>query len=548
MRLLLYPIIILLLLSVFGSCGRHDYDERLLRAESIIFDSPDSSLLILESISPDELNRESDRALYALLLTETLEKLHLNPTDDSLISIATDYYDNHTDVERQVRSHYYRGIVQYHNDRYSPAIVNYFQARDIAGKNDMYFWRGLACRGISDIYNKTYNAAEELNYAREEYEYTLKSGRQPYVNYALFDLARSLCNVNELEESNNILNKVLDSARFYNDHYLEYGAKQLMVTNLMLDSRVEEACPIIREIFETPFKERYDSFLLANLYIETGKFKNAEDILSHLSIRDNEEKLSVIGLKSEIMVARNDFKNAFIFRDSAFKLTNIEFRENTSNSLTTSLTEYFDIKDKHQDSLIQASRLKNWIILIIAVFLISVVVFVSFLLLIKQKRKIEEKVVFAEQLKSDIDRMKTESADAIKLIQKLMSTKYKLLENLSIIMMESTDTKAARRRIADSVTGIIEDLSIGSKSIQLLEDDANSVYNNILYDFRIDLPDLKEADYRLYVYSIFGLSNSVISLFLKEDKIEAVYNRRRRLKDKIKKLDEEKQLRYLKFL
>ena len=148
------------MLSAFWSCGGRGDDPRLLRAERIIFDSPDSSLRILDSISLPDLHRESDRALYALIVTEALEKLHLNPTDDSLISIATDYYDRHDDVERQVRSHYYRGIVQFHNKKYSSAIVNFFQARDIAGKHDLYFWRGLACRGIADIYNETYNSKD----------------------------------------------------------------------------------------------------------------------------------------------------------------------------------------------------------------------------------------------------------------------------------------------------------------------------------------------------------------------------------------------------
>lgn len=548
MRLFPLSCLMLLMLSAFWSCDGRGDDPRLLRAERIIFDSPDSSLIILDSISLSDLDRESDRALYAMLVTEALEKLHLNPTDDSLISIATDYYDHHDDVERQVISHYYRGVVQFHNQRFSAAIVNFFQARDIAGKYYMYFWRGMACRGISDIYNKTYNSAEELNYAREEYEYTKKSGRQPYINYALLDFARALCNSNELEKSNELLSKVLDSAQVYNDQYLEYGAKQLMVTNLVLNSRSQEAYPIILEVLTTPFKEINDSFLLANVCIEIGEFDKADQILSILSVKDNEERLSIMSLRATLMNARNDYKNAFMASDSAFKLTNIEFRENASNTLTSTLKEYFDIKEKHSDALIQASRLRNWLILIIAIFIIIVVIFVSVLLNKRQKRRIEEKVLFAEQLKSDLDRMKNDSAATVELIQKLMSTKYKLLDDLSSIIMQSSDTKVARRRIADVVTGIIEDLTIGNKNILLLENEVNTVYNNLIIDFKNDQPDLKEADYRLYLFSVLGLSNSVISLFLKEEKIDAVYNRRRRLKDKIKRLDKEKQQRYLAFL
>ncbi|MDE5828717.1 MAG: hypothetical protein K2H48_01895 [Duncaniella sp.] len=538
----------LVALSAFWSCGHRGYDSRLLIAESIITDRPDSSLAILDSLSLSGLHRESDRALYAMLVTQALEKLHLKPTDDSLIAIATDYYDRHDDAERQAISHYYRGIVQYNDGRYSPAIVHFFQARDIAGKNDMDFWNGLACRGISDIYNKTYNSVEELNFAREEFEYTKRSGRQPYLNYALLDLARALCNTNDADGSKKLLSQVLDSAKAYDDKYLEYGAKQLIVINLLLQSKEYEAYPVILDILEFPYSDRSDSFLLADTYVGIGKFDEAERLINNMEVKANDEKLSKMSLLAMLYAESSDYKNAFIASDSAFILTNIEFRDNTSNTLASNIAEYFNIKEKHKEILIQKSRLKNWLILVTSIFLIIIVVFVSVILYQRQKRNIEEKVLFAEQLKSDITRLKNESVVSVDIIQKLMTSKYQLLDELSSIMMQSSDSRTARRKIADAVTGIINDLTIGSGKIAQFEDEVNRNYDGLFDDFKNDLPNLKEADYRLFLFSVLGLSNSVISLFLKEDKIEAIYNRRRRLKNKISDLDETKKERYLKFL
>lgn len=48
-----------------------------------------------------------------------------------------------------------------------------------------------------------------------------------------------------------------------------------------------------------------------------------------------------------------------------------------------------------------------------------------------------------------------------------------------------------------------------------------------------DFPKLKEEDYRLFLYLMFGFSARSISLFMGE-KIEVVYNRKSRLKSKIK--------------
>ena len=59
---------------------------------------------------------------------------------------------------------------------------------------------------------------------------------------------------------------------------------------------------------------------------------------------------------------------------------------------------------------------------------------------------------------------------------------------------------------------------------------------------------MKEADYRLFLFSLLGFSIPAIAVFLKEKKITAVYDRKRRLKDKIKTLDPIKSNRYLAFL
>lgn len=74
------------------------------------------------------------------------------------------------------------------------------------------------------------------------------------------------------------------------------------------------------------------------------------------------------------------------------------------------------------------------------------------------------------------------------------------------------------------------------------------MFDNLMTDFKEDLPGLKDVDYRLYLFSVLRLPTIAISLFLKEDKALAVYNRKKRLKDKIKQLDDKKRERYLKFI
>ncbi len=64
----------------------------LITAEQIMETAPDSSLKILKKINPENYNNRN-KALYALLMTQALDKNYVDVESDSLISIATQYFD-----------------------------------------------------------------------------------------------------------------------------------------------------------------------------------------------------------------------------------------------------------------------------------------------------------------------------------------------------------------------------------------------------------------------------------------------------------------------
>lgn len=214
-----------------------------------------------------------------------------------------------------------------------------------------------------------------------------------------------------------------------------------------------------------------------------------------------------------------------------------------SQNLNSSLADYYDLNRELDAAKLKTSRALLW--LVIAGVIILLYVMSSYYK--RQKRVIEERVLFAEQLKETLDKIKKESSNATSLMRELLPTKYELLDELSAIMAQNIDSKLARKRIADTVTRLIDDMSINKDKLVDLEKQVDSLNNNLFSDFRQDMPGLKEADYRLYLFSVLNFSIITISLFLREEKINAVYDRKRRLKDKIKRLDEEKRNRYMSY-
>lgn len=71
----------------------------------------DSSLAILDNITSPEKLSEKEYAAYCLLLTQALDKNYYIHTSDSLIMIATNYYEKYNDLLPLALSYYYTGRV-----------------------------------------------------------------------------------------------------------------------------------------------------------------------------------------------------------------------------------------------------------------------------------------------------------------------------------------------------------------------------------------------------------------------------------------------------
>ena len=87
---ILYIGIILLLLGITGCRKHYPVAEKLLQAEAVMNEHPDSALNLLKGIAQSELQTQAHHARYALLYSQALDKNYIDLTNDSLINIAVD--------------------------------------------------------------------------------------------------------------------------------------------------------------------------------------------------------------------------------------------------------------------------------------------------------------------------------------------------------------------------------------------------------------------------------------------------------------------------
>ena len=320
-------------------------------------------------------------------------------------------------------------------------------------------------------------------------------------------------------------------------------ALQLKGLCLIEQDRYEEAYPIFSEICNSEFAETKDSLDLSLILMETNHTDKAVSLLNIIS--DDYDLPFKNFIKYKAYKDTRQFEKALRELEYTDSLNNSIFKISMSQNLATPLSDYFKSDKELTEARLRISRITLWLIILSCIIIFGICGYVAFYLYRRQKRLTEEKVRFASQLQEELTQSRKDNTNSVSVIKSLMSTKYELLEQLCGIVLTSNDTKTARRKIADTVTKLIDDLSIQSEKITELENYVDSLYGNLFTDFRNDLPSLKEADYRLYLFSVLRLSNTTISFLLKEEKLTAIYDRKKRLKIKIRRLEENKAQRYM---
>lgn len=215
----IFPILLTMILS--SACGRERLAMSILSdAEQIMTETPDSALTLVEGIDKDALRTDKAKARYALLYSIALDKNYIDVVDDSLIQIAVNYYETGHDDVSKMKAYYYLGRVQHNAVDYVGALISYDKAEKYAIDNRNYLYAGLICRYKANIYNSVYNHHEELECAKESYEYFEKFVVGKYLDYAILDLGIAYNNNGDYEKAKSLYQRAMDVANAKNDTLL----------------------------------------------------------------------------------------------------------------------------------------------------------------------------------------------------------------------------------------------------------------------------------------------------------------------------------------
>lgn len=511
-------------------------------------ENPDSAYVLLQSVDTLTLTNAADKALYSLLYVQAEDKNYINNTDDSKIRIAVDYYKNGDDKYHEMLSYYYLARIQFNNKEYSNSITSLLHAENVAIDLGDDFHLGLIYRQFGDIYSMIYNGIESLNYSQKSYEHFKKSGKENYSDWALWDIARAHYNCKDYESSIRTSNEIIKLGNLRNSEILIADGLKLLGMSYYASGQFDRSIDAYSQVVTD-----YPSYMTAEDYSNLGssynRIGNIDSARYYMNIVSQADS-TLRWLPYTVSKSLGDYKSAVEALEHEYEYQDQIIKAIVSQNVTETVSNYREYERVIQDREIQHEKTTKRIIIVVLIAIVLLVSIIAHLRIKTQKKEAENNMLLASNLRNilqtkeaevltlqsdfnkEIEYKKVEAVELQNAINNLFEQRFSTIDKLSSAYYEYQGTANEKQKIYTEVMKLVSGLGSDKKIIKELECFVNTYKDNLLINFKREFPDIKESDYILYLYIVAGFSSRAISIFIGE-KLEVVYNRKSRLKQKI---------------
>jgi len=191
-------VLILASALMLAACSsEHCRNVRLLKAEAVCRQSPDSTIRLLYGLDIDSFSVDADRALYGLVFTEAIHRIGLTFSSDTLIDLSQRYYEQQGDDSRLARACLHHGIVLYGQHRYGEAFRLLKQAEELArGLGDLALNYELYAV-LGDINDNANNFAQTIDYYHRSLQAAEQLGNKEWMARQMNNLATTYDAMNQ---------------------------------------------------------------------------------------------------------------------------------------------------------------------------------------------------------------------------------------------------------------------------------------------------------------------------------------------------------------
>ena len=515
-------IFLLLILVALMSCNDpKPITDTLHRAEALMNESPDSAWTLLNTISPDEMGQNRNRAFYALLYTQAQDKTYRDETNDSLISIAVDYYRNTDDVRRKFLSYYYKGRVHFNGKDYLNATTCYMEAEQLADEVGDDYLAGLLYSELGRIYDIYYDYPKSLDAHRKSAECYERAGKIRHRNYIWYNQSNVCRNMDQYDESERLLRVSLESAKQEEDESLIKLCLSSLVMQNVEQGKMLVAKGLYQEL-EPLVDEDYGSAsymgTLARIYMSDQDSSLAKKYLEK-GWKRAKTRTDSINLYLDTFIILHAFGDEELACQELMKgvvLQNQEARQALQQPVLTAQRDYLSERLEFEAYKLRMRKLLNLVSILFFLLLLGVIVYVFVWLFRKHKNESQQVISDLENRNNRIEDEKGKIALALQQLDEdkrnADRTIAKLKEEIEKKKKEGNekiaDLKTKLQQKQQSVEDLMQTLSdvIAQKEedrqsmenlVQQLEKDS-AVNAESMLCLRLNL-ESQEKEYSLYV-------------------------------------------------
>ena len=577
---------ILLLLLAFTACSeKKAVTDVLNRAEAVMNEHPDSALNLLRTLTFDDFRKESNRARYALLHSQALDKNYIDVTNDSLISVAMEYYKDKDDVRSKFLSYYYMGRVHANGERYLQATSCLMESEQLVDEVGDDYLSGLLYSEMGRIYRLYYDYPKSLTAYQKAAEYYERAGKIGHRNYMWRYQSQVCCNINKYNEGERLLKKCLASTK-------EEGLIKSCTGDLLMlyveQNRMSEARMLCEEypvLKQGEFGNSSFMGILARLCVSEQNYSEARCYLKKGWERavDRSDSINLYLSSAMLSDKMGDGKKAYQELLTGISMQNVNVRQSLEQPILTMQRDYLSDRLEFETYKLRVEKHLRVLYILFFVVLLAVVVYVLFRKLEKEKEKARRTI---DELNEEMQRKEAEShrkvasllqeleqknqseivIDSLKaelrqwdehfrqymkevekaqeqqrirekeltgLSGKLLAGRTKLINVLLDCIYTDADNKdVVYQRLTLFSEQLMKELGSGKKAYADLEQLVDKCYDGMMRRIRseVQLPD--EESYRQVCYHLAGFSVKSIA-FLMGETPNKIYKRRDRIRLKL---------------
>ncbi len=528
------------LVAVVTGCGgaRH-YDGRLVAADSLMHNRPDSALALVQAVSADSLPVEADRAYRDLLLTQARYRCYVTATSDSDINRALAYYRTHDgEREKLTRAYIYKGAVMEELGHPDSAMYYYKYAETTAAPDD-YFNLGYVKLRIAELYQGVFSQdSAAINHLHEaKKQFTLLND----TNYLIVTYGK----LGAL-----LATKAVDSSMYYFDEAirlsvlfnpaLQYTYKSKLSGLYLSQNDYLASNQLAMDVFYhgIDYSLDYLYYYYAIIsYVKLNRIDSAQIILSQTPLpSDRVDSMFYYKSLADISFAKKDYKAhgkyVSLYKDIE---SHILINSNVESVVKSEIV--FDIKQLKNHGLALTSRNKVFLwIIILAIVLLFLMIVIIYKLYFNSKNREKELFVVKQELELTIQNL-SNYQHTQNSVSELLAMRLSAINELYQSIRVRTNDKNRVKKILP-LSSVFELMDRNNELLDIVPSDAfwhkmrqsvEGEYNGILTYLEKQYPNLSDKDLKLFCLLCAKIPPQVIRLCMGYSNVRTVSNYRIKL-------------------